>query len=234
MVADSVFWIRDGALVRGGVGDDVVYGSCGGAAFFLIMLWRQWRKLIWFSLGLGLMLAVQLGYNWARFGHIFEEGYVTVAEQYRRGNYPYTILLKYWPNAPRFGYMDVRNIPLHLFTALFLPPETNRGQIRPSPYGMSLILTSPLLVWLWGKPRRDRRLWQASWAAVGATSIPILLHFTQGWVQFGYRFALDLMPFLIIILALRLKKVTVPIILSTLVSIGVNWWGVWWGKRLGW
>ena len=208
-----------------------------GAAVFFGLMWfkeKQWLKLVNFGLGLGVMLGVLGAYNFLRFGNMFEEGYVTVAEQYRQGNYPYTILLKYWPNAPRFGYMDVRNIPLHLFTALGLFPETNQGQIRPSPYGMSLILTSPLLVWVWGKPRRDWRLWQASLAAIGATSIPILLHFTQGWVQFGYRFMLDFIPWVIIILALRLKKVTLPVILLTLISVGVNWWGVEWGKKLGW
>ena len=208
-----------------------------GAAVFFGLMWfkeKQWLKLVNFGLGLGVMLGVLGAYNFLRFGNMFEEGYVTVAEQYRRGNYPYTILLKYWPNAPRFGYMDVRNIPVHLFTALLLPPEVSRGEIRPSPYGMSLVLTSPLLLFLLGKPTRGKRLFWASLVAGGLTSIPIMLHFTQGWVQFGYRFALDLMPFLIIMLALRMKRTTGLGWVLTVISVGVNLWGIGWGKRLGW
>ena len=237
LVALLLFFSNKSPLLMGlAVGAAVLsrHPMIGGAAFFILLFLRQWRRLIWSGLGLRLMIAIQLGYNWLRFGNMWEEGYVTVAEQYRQGSYPYTILLKYFPDAPRFGYMDVRNIPLHLFTALLLPPEVSKGEIRPSPYGMSLILTSPLLLWLIGKPDRDRQLWQASWAAIGVTSVPILLHFTQGWVQFGYRFMLDFIPFLMIMLAVRLRRASLPVILLMLVSVGVNWWGVWWGKRLGW
>ena len=120
-----------------------------------------------------------------------------------------------------------------------MPPEVKGGQVKPSAYGMSAILVSPLLLWLIGKPYRDKRMWLASWAVVGVTSIPILLHFTQGWVQFGYRFMLDFIPFIMIILALRLPdkigsaqgKLAVGL---TIISVGVNWWGVEWAKRLGW
>ena len=208
--------------------------TIGAVGFFGLMWWKERRKLLSFGVALGIMLAILGGYNWLRFGNIFEEGYGAVAEQYRQGSYPYTILLKYWPNAPRFGYMDVRNIPVHLFTALLLPPEVSRGEIRPSPYGMSLVLTSPLLLFLLGKPTRGKRLFWASLVAGGLTSIPIMLHFTQGWVQFGYRFALDLMPFLIIMLALRMKRTTGLGWVLTVISVGVNLWGIGWGKRLGW
>ena len=208
--------------------------TVGTAVFFGIMWWKEWKKIVSFGVGLGIMLGLLGGYNWARFGSIFEEGYGTVAEQYRQGGYPYTVLLEYFPNAPRFGYLDIRNIPLHLYTMLVIPPEVSGGEVKPSAYGMSALLVSPLLLILIGKPWREKRLWQASWAAIGVTSIPILLHFTQGWVQFGYRFMLDFIPLVMIILAVRLKKVTLPVILLTLVSIGVNWWGVEWAKRLGW
>ena len=185
---------------------------------------------------LGVMLGLLLGYNWARFGNTLEEGYVAVAQQYRQGGYAYTILLKQFPQMERFGYLDVRNIPLHLYTMLVMPPEITLQpfKVQPSAYGMSLVLTSPLLLFLLGKPKKRKWVVGASAVAVGLISVPILLHFTQGWVQFGYRFSLDLMPFLIVMLGLVMRRVSWVSLALVIWSVGVNGWGIWWAQRLGW
>ena len=69
---------------------------------------------------------------------------------------------------------------------------------------MSLFLTSP--AWLlgclslrwWGLDR----LVTGSAIAVAAIAVVNLMHFSQGWVQFGYRFSNDFAPFALILLAL--------------------------------
>ena len=73
--------------------------------------------------------------------------------------------------------------------------------IAPRDVGMSLFLTSPgwLLGFLslrwWG---RDR-LVSGSALAVAAIATVNLMHFSQGWVQFGYRFSNDFIPFALIL-----------------------------------
>ncbi len=210
-----------------------------GAGVFFGLMWlknREWKKIGWFAGGVGIMLCLLMTYNWWRFGNILDEGFGVVAEQYRNGGYPYTIFLKYFPSSPRFGQFDGRNIPLHVYTMVLMPPIVKLKPllVQPSPYGMSLILTSPLLLLLLGKPRRRKGVFRAALIAAGVISIPIVLHFTQGWLQFGYRFALDFMPFLIIMLALRLDKITKPAVVLTAISVAVNAWGIWWAQRLGW
>jgi uncharacterized membrane protein len=65
-------------------------------------------------------------------------------------------------------------------------------------------------------------------------AMPNLLHYAQGWVQFGYRFALDFMPLLLILLALGIQKIRTIHITLFVWSIVVNTWGLWWGIKLGW
>ncbi|HEX7496512.1 MAG TPA: hypothetical protein VF349_07750 [Candidatus Limnocylindrales bacterium] len=111
----------------------------------------------------------------------------------------------------------------------------------PNPIGMSLILTSPAYLmapfaWL---PTRLRKLDRAT---VGATiavvgiAVVNLMHFSQGWVQFGYRFSNDFAPFALILVALgasRIGRLRLFLLLVA-VSVAINFWGVTWGTTLGW
>jgi hypothetical protein len=73
--------------------------------------------------------------------------------------------------------------------------------------------------------------------AVGAIAFVNLMHFSQGWVQFGYRFSNDFAPFAIVLVALgasrlgRFWPVLVPLVVA---SIAINLWGTVWGVMLGW
>ena len=68
------------------------------------------------------------------------------------------------------------------------------------------------------------------------------MHFSQGWVQFGYRFSNDFAPFALILVALGFERLARrhrwahaarrwP---SSSLSIAINVWGVAWGRLLGW
>jgi hypothetical protein len=111
----------------------------------------------------------------------------------------------------------------------------------PNPIGMSLILTSPAYLmapfaWL---PTRLRKLDRAT---VGATiavvgiAVVNLMHFSQGWVQFGYRFSNDFAPFALILVALGASRIGRLRLFLLLVaaSVAINFWGVTWGTTLGW
>jgi hypothetical protein len=111
--------------------------------------------------------------------------------------------------------------------------------VVPRDDAMGLLWTSP--AWLlavptirgWGKGR----LVSGALTAVGLIALANLMHFSQGWVQFGYRFANDFAPFLLLLLALgieRLGGLRWFVVGLVAVSIAVNWWGVVWGVTLGW
>ena len=78
-----------------------------------------------------------------------------------------------------------------------------------------------------------------------------LAHFSQGWVQFGYRFSNDFVPWALLLVALGLDRVagrasghrSWPILSGlallggvglVVMSVVVNFWGVVWGDGLGW
>ena len=63
-----------------------------------------------------------------------------------------------------------------------------------------------------------------------------LMHFSQGWVQFGYRFSNDFVPFALILVALgasRIGRLRLFLLLVA-VSVAINFWGTTWGTTLGW
>ena len=64
-----------------------------------------------------------------------------------------------------------------------------------------------------------------------------LAHFSQGWVQFGYRFSNDFAPFALVLLALALHwRPRIGRLAAGLIglSIALNLWGVYWGGAYGW
>jgi hypothetical protein len=130
-------------------------------------------------------------------------------------------------------------------------PAATRGLFDPAcplavprDIGMSVLLTSPaylLLLPALGRWRRSRLVAGAS-LAVLLVVIVNLMHFSQGWVQFGYRFSLDAAPFALVLVALGWQRLVaggrrwaMPVAAAlVVVSIAVNAWGVLWGRLLGW
>jgi multisubunit Na+/H+ antiporter MnhB subunit len=118
---------------------------------------------------------------------------------------------------------------------------------------MSVLLTSPayLLALPAFRARRRRRVVIAAATAILLVSIVNLMHFSQGWVQFGYRFSNDVAPFALVLVALGIdglaapqrddgsfrarRRWAMPLAIGLIVaSIAINAWGVWWGRILGW
>lgn len=209
------------------------YPMLSGGLFFFLELVKEPKKLFKFLMGAFIFIPVQFGYNFLRFGNILETGYVKVYQGYISSGYAYTIRQLINPNVPYFGYMDIRNIPMHLYTFLIMPPLISSNFVPfPSPYGMGIVFTTPLLLLALFpklKDKTQRNLF------IGALAIAFIdfLHYMQGWVQFGYRFLLDFLPFLLVILAVKFKS-NWKYILLIILSIAVNLWGVIWGIKLGW
>jgi len=116
----------------------------------------------------------------------------------------------------------------------------------PRDTGMSVLLTTPALLlaipaWF---DRRRRRIVVASLLAIVLVSFANLMHFSQGWVQFGYRFSNDVVPFALVLVAIGFSSLVdrarppawaMPLSIGLIVlSVTINAWGVLWGRFLGW
>ena len=113
----------------------------------------------------------------------------------------------------------------------------------PRDVGMGVLLTSPaylLAIPVLGAFRRSRLVVGAVVAVVAIIALD-LMHFSQGWVQFGYRFSNDAAPFAVLLVALGMERLGLRrrygMLLGmclVVVSLAVNLWGVLWSRALGW
>jgi hypothetical protein len=143
-----------------------------------------WADWLWLFVGFAPALLFFFWYNLARFGSATESGYALAT-------------LPPWLEAQRqLGLFSTAHVSMNL-TYLFakLPAFTNTfPYLQPDGLGMSVLFTSPGLLLAVLAPWRDRRTWLLLLAAV-LVLIPTLLYYGGGWLQFGYRYFLDSIPF---------------------------------------
>ena len=203
---------------------------CAGL-FYVLELLKDKKNFVKFLWGVSFFVPIFISYNYLRFGKPFETGYFNVYQYYIQNGFQTNFLQHLDLKFGNLNYLDIRNIPLHLFTFFFMPPEITRELlIRPSPFGMGIIFTSPLLLLAFIPPFNSFQ----KKILVGFSAIALIdfLHYSQGWVQFGYRFALDFLPFLLILLSLKIKINKLSIILL-IISMLVCVWGTYYDFRFG-
>ena len=174
------------------------------------------RALGRFALALAAVLLLAAWYNWARFGQPAEFGY-----QYLD-----------WRVDPTFAqwglfhyiYLE-RNLHALLTSLPVLLPVF--PTIAFNPEGMSLLLTTPVLLLL-----PTLRGWtltaKAALLSTGLILLPALFYANTGFVQYGYRYAADFLPYLILAMALAgLRVRTWPVKGLILFGMAVSLWGAW-------
>ena len=154
--------------------------------------WRAWGSL---ALGVVPSLVFFFAYNQVRFGSPFESGYALAT-------------LPAWLEAQRVqGLFAVVHVPMNLYYLFFHLPALIPAFpfIKPDGLGMSVLITSPGLLYAVRADRRDRRAWWLLGAAVAAL-IPTLLYYGGGWLQYGYRYFLDSIPYVIALCGLAAAR----------------------------
>lgn len=233
-----------------------------GAPFFILVggggTWS--RRCLSAAVGAAIPVAALLLYNLATSGHLFHPGYDYLYRLEAVG-YPGLHYNLAW------SIEDPRYLPQNIQIAFFSLPAlfpdhvpsalgggqalcTATGAVRglfdrscpialPRDVGMSLFLTSPAylmaapLLGRWGRSR----LVTGGLIAVAMIAAVNLMHFSQGWVQFGYRFSNDFVVFALPLVALgfdrgpRARWLALALVVA---SVLVNFWGVTWGNLLGW
>ncbi|MBT4457263.1 MAG: hypothetical protein HOC56_03195 [Anaerolineae bacterium] len=161
-----------------------------------------------------------LTYNYLRFENFLDFGYVTV-------NAGPDIVR----NVQQWGTFSPHFIPINLSVMLFKLPFWNPGGrwfILPSATGMSVFLTTPALIYLFRRYSKD---WWVigAWAAVFFSVALLSLYHNTGAHQFGYRYILDFLTPLIVLLAVGFKKKTPwHFQLLVVISIAINLYGTHW------
>ena len=248
-----------------------------GAPFFLLVgSGGTWFRRGWSAaLGAGIPIGALLAYNLVTTGHLLHPGYQHLYELEAGFYKPLNYHLEWWIEDIRylpqnFSIMFL-NLPvwlpdqvpsaLGLGGPLCTTPGSMRGWFNPDcplllprDTGMSLLLTSPAYVLVapalrWGYGHS--RLVTAATLAIVIIALVNLAHFSQGWVQFGYRFSNDFVPWALLLVAIGLDRIAgrasrpvswpilsrlllVLAVLLVVASVVVNLWGVVWGDALGW
>jgi hypothetical protein len=168
---------------------------------------RQPRRVVWpllcFLLPCALFFVAGCVHNYARFGRFMEFGhsYITTMQA---------------DNIQRFGLLNYEYLPRNLSAALCLLPKLlpHAPYVQISYHGLALWFTTPALFYvLWPEREALTSRVQNLGLALGVCIVPIalagLLYQNDGYIQFGYRFSLDFMlPLMLILAMFRPRGVT--------------------------
>jgi hypothetical protein len=170
-------------------------------------------KLIGFAVPSGAVLTVLLVHNYLRFEQFSEFGhkYLNIGWQDR---------------IQRWGLVNYHFLSRNLTCALLLLPRilTQYPFVKVSEHGMSMLVTTPALGYTVAPAERSP-LSRGLWLSILAAAIPALLYQNSGFLQFGYRFSLDYIVFLVMLLAVGGRRFTWLFKVMVIFGIAVNLFG---------
>jgi hypothetical protein len=113
---------------------------------------------------------------------------------------------------------------LAVFTSAFPWLSAEAPYVKVSRHGLALWITTPALLWtLW--PKKVDTTMVGLYAAAAVVCVLNLCYQNSGWIQFGYRFALDYMPVLFVLVALGARRFGLGFWALALFALGVNAFG---------
>lgn len=158
-------------------------------AFQHVGIRRAALKVALFVVPIVLIIAVVMWMNAVRFDNPFEFGH-------RHLQVRWTDRILKW------GLFHYHYLARNLAVAFTLLPwlSGNEPYLQIGRHGLAIWFTTPAFLYLlW--PKQMSRFYVALAVTVMCVAVPSLLYQNSGWIQFGYRFSLDYMPFLIMMLA---------------------------------
>jgi len=195
---------------------------------------RDWpslrRPALWFFAGLIPAVLLMGSYNMARFGSALDSGYDYIIES--------DFALQ---RRQSLGVFSLAFLPENYYVAFLKPlrlapqclSDSDCPVIETDLKGAGLLWTSPaILLYAFAARSRSRtetnRYGLFAIAALLALA-PSLLYHNTGEAQFGYRFALDALPFAMLLVAGGARRGPLWLLwLLVAVSIAINIWGAIW------
>jgi hypothetical protein len=137
------------------------------------------------------LLALTLVYNQARFGSPLDFGYARIPG----------VLNESWY---RDGLFAVSAIPRNAYHMLLEPWRRLPAYpwLVPSGWGGSILLSCPMLLLLF-RGGGDRLVVRAAWFAMTLATVVLWLHGNPGGWQYSYRYASDLLPWVVLLWTAR-------------------------------
>lgn len=162
------------------------------------------KSLIVFGVPFVMLATLFFGYNWARFGSFTEYGYNYIHEAKKAEE-----------NRLKYGTMSLKYLPMNLKHMVFELPQIDlkNFNIKFSLEGNSIFfLSPPLLAAFLASPLiRKKSSFKvdpyiaALWICALTTIVPTLLWYGTGWMQFSYRYSLDITALLVILSIFGIK-----------------------------
>lgn len=154
------------------------------------------RSIAGYVLPIGLCIVLTGLYDQLRFGLPFETGYGIS-----------TLANPVLARARAVGVFSLRHVAdnLALLIGQGFDVRAAFPFFVPDPYGHSILLTSPALLVAVGAGLRRHGAW-VLWTAAGLVTIPLLLYYGGGgWQTYGFRYFLDVVPFLLALVGLAMR-----------------------------
>lgn len=151
-------------------------------------------------------------YNYVRFHSFTDFGYARIPG----------VLDEPWY---RYGIFSVSYIPLNVQEMLYTPWKRIAGfpYFVPTGFGGSIWWSSPFILFTWRFDARDKILKYTAWAAIIILTVFLWTHGNPGGWQFGYRYAMVLLPWMFVILLENSpEEITLLEWLAYIVSFIVN------------
>lgn len=139
-------------------------------------------------------------YNYVRFHSFTDFGYARIPG----------VLDEPWYN---HGIFSVRYIPGQAWEMLIKMWnwKSQFPYLVPDGFSSSILFSSPFLLLIFRVGAKDGALKLASWIAVAALTLVLWMHGNSGGWQFGYRYAMVLLPWMFVLLLESSKKRATPV-----------------------
>ncbi len=183
------------------------------------------KGIVVFGIPILIFLSIFFLYNYLRFQNPFEYGYQYLQEA------PHLAQMR-----ERNGIMSFGNIPTNLWYMLLEIPKLsfqNGPVLDFNLNGNSIFfLTPPFLAAFLASPFiRKRKYFDpyifSLWFTAAITMIPSLAYYNTGWIQFGYRYSLDITVMLLLLSLFGMKgRLNALYVLGIIFSIGMYWIGI--------
>lgn len=177
--------------------------------------WPSWKTLVKKGVLFGLPVIASgvalMVYNYLRFENPFEFGHTFLAGGTR-------------PSIREHGLFSFWFLRNNLAAAITNPPvfDSVAPYIHITRHGLSIFFCTPALLYVFF-PKRFGAFARNVAITAFVVAIPSLFYQNTGWAQFGYRFALDYMPFLFLLLAVGGRSfATKGFILASVISFAMN------------
>ena len=199
---------------------------------------RIWKSLLLFAAGAAVFGGLYMLYDYARYGTIMDKSYnLTHLKDYFRALYdemqalPASEQLAFLNEAQKDvgGPLSLQYVGYNLYSIFLLLPEftAQSPYVIPTLSGVSLTVLSPSLFFAARAPLKKERLHRFTLLAAVLCAIPFLLNYGNGAAQFSMRYAMDFLPYILLLssAALTRKPLGKGKVLLILYGIFMNLWG---------